>query len=533
MSGANVSPTGRNHELMSGREKRWLVIGIVIGLIIAVAIFLVEQSRRRLQPVAAARSAASDSSDLPVAAPADSQGTTGAPQIQLSEDEQKAIGVETVEVSRQTIRKEITAPGKVAEPETGIGTISARIGGRIDKLLINVTGETVSRGQPVALIYSPQVFTAGEELRLALENRQRLSASKEPQAVSEADALVQASRRRLELWGLTAQQIDEIASSADKAAQITTYSSISGVVTKRNVAEGQYVKEGDVIFELADLSSVWVQADFFESDIPLIHTGQRVKIVAPTFAGGSTQGTVSFLQPSVDPQNRTMTARIQVPNPQMRLRPGMFVQVSMETPLGADVVAVPRSAVLDTGKEKVVYVSKRNGVFEKRSVQASVVGDDYYAVTMGLVPGEHVVTHGNFLIDSQTRLTGTMTGMFGGSKAFGGEAASTQPSSSNYTVTLQSEPAAPKAGSEGTFHVRVTGSDGKPVTDAQVQMTLVLPAMPAMGMGEMRSMIDLIWNGSEYAGKGTLGMAGTWNITVEVRRSGQLLTVYQTRFDAK
>ena len=146
--------------------------------------------------------------------------------VELTEQEQKAIGVETGEVKRQTIRKEIVAPGKVAEPETGIGTISARIGGRIDKLLINVTGETVRRGQPVALIYSPDVFTAGEEYRLALDNRQRLSASKEPQAIAEADELVRASRRRLELWGVTAQQIDEIAASADKAVQITTYSPV-------------------------------------------------------------------------------------------------------------------------------------------------------------------------------------------------------------------------------------------------------------------------------------------------------------------
>src|SRR5439155_6860868 len=152
------------------------------------------------------------------------------------------------EVKRQTIRKEIAAPGRVAEPETGIGTISARVGGRIDKLFVNVTGETVARGDAVALIYSPEIFTAGEEYRLSLENRQRLSASKESQAITEADELVRASKRRLELAGLSAQQIEVIAMAPDKNVQITTYSSVSGVITKRNVAEGQYVKEGDVLF---------------------------------------------------------------------------------------------------------------------------------------------------------------------------------------------------------------------------------------------------------------------------------------------
>jgi membrane fusion protein, copper/silver efflux system len=516
---------------MTRREHTWLLAGLFIGAVVVASLFLGRQYMvLRHEPTA---SAAEPSTDKPTVEP-DARFSPDAPaSVELSEQEQKAIGVETEAVKRQTIRKEIAAPGRVAEPETGIGTISARIGGRVEKLLINVTGETVSRGQAVALIFSPEIFTAGEEYRLALENRQRLKDSKEPQAINEADELVRASHRRLELRGLTPQQIDEIATSAENVIQITTYSLMSGVVTKRNVAEGQYVKEGDVLFELADLSAVWVQADIFESDIPLIRTGQKVKITAPTFAGGSVQGVVSFLQPSVDPQNRTMTARIQVPNPQMHLRPGMFVQVSLETALVSNVVAVPRSAVLDTGKEKVIYVAKGSGVFEKRPVEASIAGDDYYAITRGIQEGERVVTHGNFLIDSQTRLTGTITGMFGGSKAYGSDATLSRTDASNYTLTLRVDPAMPKGGSEATFHVTVAGPNGKPVTDAQVQLTLVMPAMPSMGMPEVRSSIELTWNGSEYVGKGAIAMAGPWNVSVEARRGEQLLSVYRSRFDAK
>jgi RND family efflux transporter MFP subunit len=510
------------------RERNILLAGLLIGAIAVSAIFVGrEYVSERPEPTAAASADSADKTSPPLDSPSN---TEPAPSVQLTEQEQKAIGVETVEVKRQSIRKEISAPGKVAEPETGIGTISARIGGRIEKLFVNVTGETVSRGQPVALIYSPEVFTAGEEYRLALENRQRLNASKEPQAIRDADELIWASKRRLELWGVSAQQIDDLAAAVNKAVEITTYSPLSGVVTKRHVTEGQYIKEGDSLFELADLSSVWVQTDVFESDIPLVRPGQKARITAPAL-GGSIPGTVNFLQPSVDAQSRTLTARIQVANPQMHLRPGMFVQVAIETALRTDAVAVPRSAVLDTGTGKVVYVAKGNGVFEKRPVEASVVGDDYYSVTRGIEPGEHIVTHGDFLIDSQTRLTGTITGMFGGSKAY--DTGATQANASNYSVILQSEPAALKGGSEGTFHVKVTGPGGKPVTDAQVQMTLVMPAMPSMGMGEMRSVTDLKWNGSEYTGKGTIGMAGSWNITVEARRGGQLLGVYKTHVDAK
>jgi RND family efflux transporter MFP subunit len=512
-------------------SRRPLFVGIFIGFLVASSAWLAREYLFSHRPGGITTETAASSAP-PTAPDVPAQTADTAASVQLTEDEQKSIGVETVEVKRQTIRKEITAPGKVNEPETAIGVISARIGGRLDKLMLNVTGESVSPGQPVALIYSPDVFTGAEEYRLALENRQRLSGSKESDAISEADALIRASKRRLELWGLTEEQINEFAKTPTASVQLTIYSSISGIVTKRNVSEGQYVKDGDVLYTVTDLSTVWIQADIFESDIPLVRNGQPVKIAAPN-VNGALQGTVNFLQPAVDPQTRTMTARIQVNNPQMRLRPGMFVQVSLRAPIGTDTVAIPRSAVLDTGKEKVVYVAKGDGVFEKRGIEAETVGEDYYAVSRGVQPGERVVTHGNFLIDSQTRLTGTITGMFGGSKAYGGDKAAPPGAASGYTVTVQAEPAPPKGGSEGTFHVKVTGPDGKPVSDAQVQMQLVMPAMPAMGMGEMRSSVNFMWNGSEYVGKGMVPMAGPWNVTVEARRDGQLLGAYRSRFDAK
>ena len=204
----------------------------------------------------------------------------------------------------------------------------------------------------------------------------------------------------------------------------------------------------------------------------------------------------------------------------MRFRPGMFVQVSFQAPLGNAVVAVPRSAVLETGKEKVVYIAREDGVFERRPIETSATSDEYYAATKGIQPGEHVVTHGNFLIDSQTRLSGSMTGMFGGSKAFGADATASTPQA-NYSVNLRSEPTTAKGGSDGIFHVTVTGPDGKPVTDAQVKVTLVMPAMPAMGMGEMRSSVRLTWNGSEYVGTETFQWLVHGTLTMRSARDGR------------
>jgi Cu(I)/Ag(I) efflux system membrane fusion protein len=210
----------------------------------------------------------------------------------------------------------------------------------------------------------------------------------------------------------------------------------------------------------------------------------------------------------------------------------MFVQVSFEK-VARDVIAVPRSAVLDTGKGKIVYVAKGNGVFEKRLVEGSTAGPDYYAATRGIQPGERVVTHGNFLIDSQTRLTNTIAGMFTGSRTSGADANETPANASNYTITLQSEPASLKGGSEGTFRVHLIGPDQKPLPDAQLRLTMMMPAMPSMGMGEMHGVVDLTWNGSEYIGKGAVAMAGPWNVTIEARRNRKLVATYRTRFDAK
>src|SRR5436309_2388422 len=181
---------------MTPRERTWLVTGLLVGAVVTASIIVGRQyvvSRQEPTAVAAVTSL-----DTPTAQPDTPSSADSAASVELSEQEQKAIGIETAEVKREIIRKEIAAPGKVAEPETGIGAISARIGGRIEKLLLNVTGETVNRGQAVALIYSPELFAAGEEYRLALANRQRLSASKEKQALTQADELVLASRRRLE-----------------------------------------------------------------------------------------------------------------------------------------------------------------------------------------------------------------------------------------------------------------------------------------------------------------------------------------------
>jgi Cu(I)/Ag(I) efflux system membrane fusion protein len=527
---------------MTRHEKKFLVTGLTLGLMLALVAYPVirlrypdrsaAQSQKApiLKYEAASEQATSQHTEQV-------QADTSISSIQLDQKEQTDIGVETVEVRRRNLQRALMAVAKVDEPETQLASISARIGGRIDKLYLDFTGQQVHRGQTIASLYSPEVFSAAEEYRLSLENRQRLGTGAEPLAVSGAEDLVNASRRRLELWGLTTQQLDEIASSAKPQIELPIYSTVSGVVTERKVTQGQYVNAGEVLFTVTDLSTIWIKADVYQPDLPSVHTGQSVEITSDSLPGSTLHGRVGFLDTSINPQTRTASARIEVPNPSMRLRPGMFVQVRFAANAGHDVLAIPRSAVLDTGMRKFVYVAKNNGEFEGRQVQLGPASTDYYPVLTGLKEGERIVSQGSFLIDSQTRITGGMTGMFGGSKEFdhgqAGQGQAQAPAIPQIKFTFRSDPETPRGNSDATLHVTVLDASEKPVTDVQVKVTLIMPAMPAMGMGEMRAASYLTWKGSDYAGTIKVPTSGSWNVEVNASRNGQLLGSYHARLSAQ
>ncbi|HMK20987.1 MAG TPA: FixH family protein [Terriglobales bacterium] len=461
---------------------------------------------------------------------ANEDASTALAGISLTEDEQRSTGLQTTRVERRQLRRELVAPARVEEPETQLMNISARIGGRIDKLYVDFTGQPVRRGQPIADIYSPEVLTSAEEYRLALESRKRLGAAAEPQALAGADDLIAASRRRLELWGLTEQQIVRIPSSAEPQVNLTIYSPASGIVRERRVTRGQYVNVGDVLYTVSDLSSVWIKADIYPADLAMVHVGEVIEVISDSLPNTKLRGRVGFVEPVTDPQTRTTAARIQVANPGMKLRPGMFVQVRLQAPATSSVV-VPRTAVIDTGARKLVYVAKGGSDFEAREVRLGTATDEYYPVLSGLRGGEQVVTQGSFQLDSQTRITGGMTGMFGGSKEF--QEGKEQPARTQATVSLRADPSVPLAGSKAALHVTVTDASGRPITGAQVRVTLFMPAMPAMGMGEMRESATLQDAGKEYVGSVDVPMSGTWTVTVEAQQGNQALATYRTTLRAK
>jgi membrane fusion protein, copper/silver efflux system len=521
---------------MTGKERNVFIAGAASGLLIAVlgvgafvARELHSQAAEHNHAMAAPQPAADASPNI-AAAP------EPASSLQLSPEEITAAGVQVAEARVQRLKTDIESFGRVEQPETQLSAQSARIGGRVDRLYVQYGGEQVRRGQKIAELYSPEVATAGDEYRLALRNRERLSQSDDKSAMNAADALVAASRRKLELWGITKQQIEAPESSG--VPHITLYATTNGTVVERKVTQGQYVNAGDTMFTLADLSQVWIKADVYESQLPLIRPSQAVEVTSDALPNRAIHGRVDFIEPNANPQTRTVPVHIHVANPGMRLVPGMFVRANFVSTAAQPAVVVPRSAVLDTGTHKIVYIANENGGFESREVEVGTPTEDLFPVSRGLKAGEKVVIAGNFLIDSQTRLSSGMSGLYGGSKEFanGGSAhpgAPTPAEQSTARISFRVEPDPAKGGADNTFHIMLTGSDGNAVADAQVKVTLTMPAMPAMNMPEMRNSFDVPFIGGMYMGKGTVPMEGSWNVMVEASRNGKVIASHRTRLTAK
>ena len=526
---------------MTTGEKKWMVIGVLLGVAIVAAIGLVlhlrPASQEKVEPTASAQ-------PLPETPPV----AAGPVAVQLSSEEQRKIGLQVAEVRREVLSEDIVVPGRVEEPETAISTVSTRFGGRIEQLFVNFTGQTVQQGDPVATIqitsqpagkddpvssiYSRDAIAAAEEYRFALQNRERAHALSRPEAIAQADALVEASRLRLERFGLSPEQATRPLTEPEQPIRTTVTSTASGILRARKVSAGQFVNPGDILIELTDLKSLWVKAQVFDADLAKIRPGLAVTITSDALPGTKLSGKVDFIDPQSDPQTRTTPVRIQVENPGARLRPGMVVQASLRLSLGS-VLTVPRDALLDGGTEKIVYVVRDNGVFEQRKVQVGNPVKDRYPVTSGLVTGEMVVTNGVFLVDSQSRLSGGLTGMFGGSRSFNQSDVPSPAGAPAFKLTFRTDPDPPQGAKENTLHVTLLDESGKPVPDAQVRLTFVMPAMPAMNMAEMRSSADLKWNGSEYIGPITLTTAGGWNVAIEARRGGALLATSQIHVNAR
>ena len=372
------------------------------------------------------------------------------------------------------LKTDIAAFGRVEQPEAQLAAVSARIGGRVDKLYVQYTGERVRSGQPVADIYSPEVATAIEEYRLARENRNGLRQSDDPYARTQADALVKASQHKLELWGITEKQMVE--PGTEGVPHVTIYAYASGTVVDRKVTQGQYVNAGDTLFTVADLSQVWIKADVYEEQLPQIRQGQEVDITAESLPGRTLHGHVDFIEPAANPQTRTVPVHVHVGNPGMHLLPGMFVGATFVSHAAEPSIVVPRSAVLDTGLRKLVYLARPNGVFEAREVKWAWRRKTCFRYR---VDWRWATRWCSTATSSSTRrLTSAQACPVFTADRRSLPAASRELLQPRAAGNSAEAPAAQlefhadsdplKAGEDNEFHAKLTGADGKPISDAQV-----------------------------------------------------------------
>ncbi len=332
-------------------------------------------------------------------------------QISLTKQARKLANIVVSPVVRRKVSVETRMVGKVDYDETRMGTITAWSGGRIDKLYIDYTGSSVRKGQAMASIYSPELLTAQAELIQAVKAAEALKDSTLEIVKSTAKRTEQATRERLRLLGLSKAQIANTVKKGKASDHITIYSPMSGIVIKKDVVEGVYVKTGMPIYTIADLSRVWVILEVYESDLPWIKMGMRVGFTTEAYPGKDFEGKVVYIDPVVNEKTRTIRIRLEVPNKQMKLKPGMFVravnlaEVAKKGDVGAQLV-IPSSAPLITGKRAVVYIAvpNKSGVYEGREIVLGPRAGDYYIVKYGLEEGEQVVTNGNFKIDSAVQI---------------------------------------------------------------------------------------------------------------------------------
>ena len=351
------------------------------------------------------------------------QGESVRPEgaFRISPEKQQLIGVQYGTVEYQDTSKSLRAVGKVAYDETKIVRISPKIEGWVEQVFVDFTGKQVKKGQPMLTVYSPDLVQTQAEYLLALKGKEELSTSEFADAAKFSASLVESARRRLELWDISAAQIAEVEKRGTPIKAMTLYAPADGFVLTRNAFPRQRVTPDTELYSLADLSRVWVMADVYEFEAADIREGLAADVTLSTYPGRRFSGRVTYINPQLDASTRTLKVRVELPNPGFQLKPDMFADVTFRI-TGSRSLVVPAEAVMDSGSEQTVFVSLGDGYFEPRKVTLGGKVDSKYVVVSGLKAGEQVVTSGNFLIDSESRLNSAAGSMGAGGHNHGGGA---------------------------------------------------------------------------------------------------------------
>jgi RND family efflux transporter MFP subunit len=334
---------------------------------------------------------------------------TGSGGIKINVDKVQKLGVRTEPAAMRSLDMIVRAVGRIEVDERRTFAIAPKFEGWVEKLFVNVTGQPVSKGQPLFEVYSPELISAQREYAIAAT---AVKALKDAGEVPQADMkrLADASLARLKNWDISDEQVRALAESGQAHRTLTFRSPVSGIVMEKKAVQGMRFMPGDSLYQVADLSTVWVIADVYEQDIALIRTGSKAKVTISAYPDQSFQGTVTYVYATLKPETRTIPVRLELANPRQLLKPAMFAQVELPVGAKAKVLTVPISAVIDSGTRRIVLLQRAEGRFEPREVKLGSRTDTYVEVLDGVKDGEQVVVTANFLIDAESNLKAAIAG---------------------------------------------------------------------------------------------------------------------------
>jgi RND family efflux transporter MFP subunit len=506
--------------------KRGFRAALVVNVILLVLLALATGAWRRLRE-------APPSPPPSMSDPTTSAGTSEHTEpllgpVQLSPQRLQSIGVKTGEVESKDVKDRVQTSGNVAVDETKLAYVQVRFSGYILKVFADATYQYVRKGQPLFTIYSPELVATEREYLLARQNQQQLARSADPEITRDAASLVEAASARLTQWSIPQRELQRLETSGQVRQDLEIDSPVSGYITEREALPNKYTQPDTRLYTVADLSMIGVFAQVFQNDLGRLAVGNPATLTVDTYPGRSFSGRVDFIYPDIDMATRTARVRLKFPNPRVELVPGMFVNVSLEIPMGHHEV-IPASGVLQTGTRQIVFVDKGEGRLEPREVELGArVGDDYI-VLKGLVAGDRVVTSANFLIDSESQLQAALGSFAAPLPAAAGAAAMP---AQRADIDLATDPAPPRKGSN-IIRVKLTSTNHQPLPGTQVTVAFSMAAMPAMGMPAMRVSAALNGKGGAlYEGPVQLPSGGMWQVTVVAREGDQVIATRQLSVDA-
>jgi RND family efflux transporter MFP subunit len=510
-----------------------LASAVTICILLAALLAYVVLYRGRITPPAAsqdpvvARGPETASQPIPQSNASPAASEPALATVQLSPQRLQEIGVTTATVERKDVNNDLNVAGNVDIDEEGLSYVQTRFPGWIQSVSANATYQYVRKGQRLFTVYSPDLVSSEQEYLLARQNQKAFAPDAQGMAVQEDGWLLRAAEERLRQFGVPEQTITDLVQSGKVQRDIAINSPASGYITERAALPNAYVQPDTKLYTIADLSTVWVYANVFQNDVGRLKPGDSARVTVDAYPGRNFNGRIDQILPQVDPATRTVRVRLVFRNPGVVLKPGMYVNVAIAVPLGRQLV-VPASAVLQAGIRAIAFIDHGNGSLEPRTIEVGTQLDDSVIVLSGLKAGEKVISSANFLVDSEAQLQAAV----GAYAPLAPQPAAGAAPVQQMQIDLSTRPSPPHKGAN-TVRIKLTGSDGKPVSGSQVTATFFMPAMPAMGMAAEHAVTVLADKGDGiYEGPLQLAAGGTWSATVTVQQGGRNVATKQLSLSA-